>query len=98
VFVSVIHRVSDPDGFSEMTRNATIPEDLRLPQVISSTGRSTIICLWEAPSVQRVRDFVEPLTAGICTNEYTEVDAGLSLGLPSTVVDAVGRMDASRAN
>ena len=93
MFVSVIHRISDPDGFSEMTRNATIPEDLRLPQVISSTDRSTTICLWEAASVQRVRDFVEPLTAGICTNEYHEVDADFSLGLPGSVVDAIGYID-----
>jgi hypothetical protein len=86
VFVSVIHRISDPDRFSEMARSATIPQDLRLPQVISNADRSTTVCLWEAPSVQRVRDFLEPLTAGICTNEYAEVDAGLSLGLPAATV------------
>jgi hypothetical protein len=86
MFVSVIHRISDPDRFSEMARTATIPEDLRLPQVISAADRSTTVCLWEAPSVQRVRDLLEPLTAGICENEYAEVDAGLSLGLPAATV------------
>lgn len=66
MFVSVIHRISDPDRFFEMAGSATIPEDLRLPQVLSSGDRATTVCLWEAPSIERVRDFLEPLTAGIC--------------------------------
>jgi hypothetical protein len=86
MFVSVIHRITDPDRFFEMARNAAIPQDLRLPQVVSNADRSTTVCLWEAPSVERVRDFLEPLSAGICTNEYGEVDASLSSGLPTATV------------
>lgn len=86
MFVSVIHRITDPERFFEMAGNATIPEDLRLPQVLSNADRSTTVCLWEAPSVQRVREFLEPLTAGICKNEYAEIDVSLSSGLPSATV------------
>lgn len=86
MFVSVIHRISDPDRFFEMARSAEIPQDLRLPQSISSADRSTVVCLWEAPSVERVRDLLEPLTAGICKNEYSEVDVALSSGLPAATV------------
>jgi hypothetical protein len=63
-----------------------IPPDLRLPQYFSSADRSTTICLWEAPSVDRVREFLEPLTAGICKNEYAQIDVGLSSGLPAATV------------
>ncbi|HLI95560.1 MAG TPA: hypothetical protein VKT72_05665 [Candidatus Baltobacteraceae bacterium] len=88
MFVSVIHRITDPDRFFAMANDAgqNLPPDLRLPQHISSTDRSTTICLWEAPSVERVREFLEPLTAGICKNEYAQVDAGLSAGLPTTTL------------
>ncbi|MBV8842891.1 MAG: hypothetical protein JO307_08770 [Bryobacterales bacterium] len=86
MFVSVIHRISDPDRFSELSSKAAIPEDLRLPQVISAADRSTTVCLWETPSIQRLRDFLEPLTAGICKNEYAEVDVGSSMGLPSATL------------
>ncbi len=86
MFVSVIHRISDPDRFFEMAGSAAIPEDLHLPQYISSADRSTTVCLWEAPSVERVREFLEPLTAGICKNEYAEVDVTLSSGLPAASV------------
>lgn len=88
MFVSVIHRITDPDRFFEMAGQTaqSIPGDLRLPQYVSSADRSTTICLWEAPSVERIRDFLEPLTAGICKNEYLQVDAGLSSGLPTATV------------
>jgi hypothetical protein len=88
MFVSVIHRITDPDRFFEMASNAaqSIPPDLRLPQYISNADRSTTICLWEAPSVDRVREFLEPLTAGICKNEYAQVDVALSSGLPAATV------------
>jgi hypothetical protein len=88
MFVSVIHRISDPDRFFEMASNTAqnIPSDLRLPQYIGSADRSTTICLWEAPSVERVREFLEPLTVGICKNEYAQVDNALSSGLPAATV------------
>jgi len=86
MFVSVIHRISDPDGFSEMvSANAgKEPSDLRLPQFIASEDRRTMVCLWEAPSVERVKDFLEPLSHGLCTNEYAAVDLAASRGLPTT--------------
>jgi hypothetical protein len=88
MFVSVIHRITDPDRFFEIAGSAAdkIPPDLRLPEYFSSADRSTTVCLWEAPSVSRVREFLEPLTEGICENEYAEVDTTLSLGLPAATV------------
>jgi hypothetical protein len=88
MFVSVIHRISDPDRFAEMAASTEdkIPTDLRLPQYITSADRRTTVCLWEAPSVDRVRDFLEPLSQGICINEYAAVDVEASKGLPATEV------------
>lgn len=86
MFVTVIHRANDPEKFADMMRNADIPDGLRVAQVISNGDRSTMVCLWEAPDVQNVRDFLEPVTAGICDNEYVEADAGKSMGLPAASV------------
>jgi hypothetical protein len=86
MFVSVIHRVNDPDGFADMMRNAEIPDGLHVAQVLSNNDRSTMMCLWEAPSVQSVRDYLEPATSGVCVNEYTEVDPAISMGLPAATL------------
>ena len=86
MFVSVIHRISDPDKFFEMVSSnaGKEPSDLRLPQFFASEDRRTMVCLWEAPSVERLKDFLEPLSGGLCTNEYAAVDLGASRGLPAT--------------
>jgi hypothetical protein len=87
MFISVIHRISDPDAFAPATASAgpSIPEDLKLQQYVASGDRSTSICLWEAPSVERVRDLVEPLLGRVSKNEYIVVDASGSMGLPANV-------------
>jgi len=85
MFVSVIHRVSDPDTFWATVASATekIPTDLKLSQYVTSKDRSTTICLWEAPSVEKVRDLLEPLIGRVSKNEYIPIDPANSTGLPT---------------
>jgi len=45
-----------------------------------------MICLWEAPSVERLKAVLEPLTKGMSENEYIQIDASLSNGLPTPTV------------
>jgi hypothetical protein len=87
VFVSVIHRVSDPDTFWATAASATqnIPAELKLSQSVTSEDRSTTICLWEASSVDKVRGFVEPLFGQVSKNEYIPIDPKNSIGLPTPV-------------
>jgi hypothetical protein len=85
MFISVIHRISDPDAFWATAAGATndIPADTKLHQTVTSDDRSTAICLWEAASVDRVRDFLEPLLGRVCKNEYIPIDPSSSMGLPA---------------
>jgi hypothetical protein len=85
MFISVIHRVSDPDAFRATAASAAndIPADIKLHQTVTSNDRSTAICLWEAASVDRVKDLLEPLFGQVCTNEYIPIDASSSMGLPA---------------
>jgi len=87
MFVSVIHRISDPDEFWSIAEKATanIPADLKLPQFVTSEGLATTICLWEAPSVERLKAFLEPLLARVSKNEYLAITTERSSGLPAQV-------------
>ena len=40
------------------------------------------MCLWEAESVEKVKQFVEPLTSACSKNEYLTVAAASAVGLP----------------
>jgi hypothetical protein len=88
MFVSVIHRISDPDGYFKMVAKeaGNLPSDLRLPQNVTGGDRRTMICLWEAPSVERLKAVLEPLTQGMSKNEYIQIDTSLSNGLPAATV------------
>jgi hypothetical protein len=85
VFVSVTHRISDPVRYFQMVAESAgqIPADLRLPQYFASDDHRTMVCLWETPSVERLKDFLEPLSQGLSTNEYAAVDVAASSGLPA---------------
>lgn len=85
MFVSVIHRISDPDKFFAAAVSVAdkLPSDLRVAQTVGGADRRTAICLWESPSVERVKAFLDPLTQGMSENEYIQIDSSLSNGLPA---------------
>jgi len=85
MFISVIHRISDPDEFGAIAASATkdIPTDTKLHQTVTSNDHSTAICLWEAASAERVRDILEPLFGQVSKNEYITIDPSSSTGLPT---------------
>ena len=84
MFISVIHRISDPDTFWATAARATndIPANFKLHQTMTGSDRSTAICLWEAASVDDVRNILEPLFGSVCKNEYVPIDPSSSMGLP----------------
>ncbi len=86
MFISVIHRVSDPEAFRTTAESAAndIPANLKLHQTVTSNDRSTAICLWEAASIESVRDLLEPLLGRFSKNEYIPIDPSRSMGLPTT--------------
>ena len=85
MFISVIHRISDPEAFWSTAAGAAsdTPADVKLHQTVTSNDRTTAICLWEAASVDGVRNLLEPLFGQVCKNEYIAVDPSSSMGLPT---------------
>ena len=75
--VAVIHRINDPDAFYSALGEAMKegpPEGLELPAQARATDDRTHICLWEAPSVDAVRDTVESLVGDYSDNQYIEAE------------------------
>jgi hypothetical protein len=88
MFITVIHRISDPDKFEEIANAAAskIPSHLKLHQYLTSEDRKTATCLWEAPSVQKVNEFLEPVLGHVSKNEYVPLKAEAGIGLPVTSI------------
>jgi hypothetical protein len=84
MYVVAKHEISDPARFWAAAQEAApnIPEGIKLHYVLPNTGGSAAVCLWEAGSLDAVRDLVESAVGEISRNEYYEVDSDNAMGLP----------------
>jgi hypothetical protein len=85
MYITVIHDISDPEKFSEAVQSATaagFPDGITLHCSYPSANGTRSTCLWEADTVDAVRDLVEPAVGEFSNNEYFEVSTDHALGLP----------------
>lgn len=85
--VVVQHRITDPDKFFSMNAEEVAgsgPSGIQGRQFFPSEDRSTAVCLWETESIDALRDYLDPATAGASDNTYFEVDGERAMGLPET--------------
>jgi hypothetical protein len=83
--VVIQHRITDPEQFfaGDPEQVATGgPPGVRGRQFIVSQDKSAAVCLWEADSVESLRDYMDGLTGDSAENTYFEVDGEMSMGLP----------------
>jgi hypothetical protein len=77
MFVTVIHRIHDPEGFQAAEAKALeagLPDGIALPIHAASRDHRLGICVWEGESVAAVRDVVESVVGPFADNEYYEMD------------------------
>jgi hypothetical protein len=76
MFVSVIHRIHDPEGFEAAEAKALeagLPAGFGLPIHAATDDHTTGICIWEGESVDAVRGVVESVVGPFSTNEYFQM-------------------------
>jgi hypothetical protein len=84
MYVVAKHEISDPARFWTAAQEATgkIPQGVKLHHVLPNTDGSAAVCLWEAGSLDTVRELVESAVGEVSRNEYYEVDCKNAVGLP----------------
>ena len=85
--VVVLHRITDSEKFFSVDAEEVAgggPPGVQGRQFFPSQDRSVAVCLWEAPSIDTLRDYLDPATAGMSENTYFEVDGERATGLPET--------------
>ena len=73
MYVVVQHRVTDPAKFwpTDVAQYATmVPPHFTLHHTLAGTDGSQAVCVWEAASVDALRDWLDPFTAGGSVNTY----------------------------
>ena len=93
MYVVVMHRIKNPEAaFSrgeKLMKNEGAPTGVRVLQFYPSRDRSTVTCLWEAPSVGPVQQYVDATLGDASENTCYDVDsefafARLPLGVRET--------------
>ena len=77
MFVTVIHRIHDPEGFKNAEAKALeagLPASVALPIHAASKDHRLGICIWEGESVEAVREVVEGAVGLFSDNEYSEME------------------------
>ena len=84
MLVGVTHTVEDPGKFFPLAKETAenLPAGLTVHQVLPTADGTRAHCLWEAPSVDDVRNLIDPATVGISVNEYFEINSDEAIGLP----------------
>lgn len=76
MFVTVIHRIHDPEGFQAAEARAMeagLPAHVALPIHAATPAHDLGICIWEGESVDAVREVVEGAVGQWADNEYHEM-------------------------
>jgi hypothetical protein len=85
MYVIIQHKIHDPQAYQARAERAfPLPEGLNVLFFLPAQDFSHATCLYEAPSLEQVRDFVDGLLGDAATNTYHAVAAEHAMGLPET--------------
>ncbi len=83
MFIAIEHDIHDPTRFQERAEGVfPLPDDLHLHQFLPAEDLSRAVCLYEAPSVDRVSEHLESRLGDASTQRYFPVADSQAVGLP----------------
>jgi hypothetical protein len=87
MYVVVQHQVTDPAKFwpADVAQYGTIvPPHLKLHHAFAGADGTRGVCVWEAQSVDALREWLDPFTAGASVNSYFAAVNKEGVALPAT--------------
>lgn len=86
MYVAIVHRVKDPQAFlsrgERLTDPSNAPAGVLGRQFCPSNDLSAATCVWEAGSVDAVRDYVDSTLGDASDNTYFEINTEYAQDLP----------------
>jgi hypothetical protein len=85
MFIMVQHTISEPASFWNAADPNTLSPQVKLHHTFPTPDGTRAVCIWEAASVDAVRNLLEPLLERISRNEYFQVENREGFARPSKV-------------
>jgi hypothetical protein len=89
MYVLVQHTVSDTAKFWNTVDPNSIPPGIKLHHTFPSPDGARAVCIWEAESVDAIRNELERLIGKFSRNEYYAVENREGVARPSRVPQTV---------
>lgn len=92
MYVVVNHTITDTARFWATAESTTtgLPEGLKVIHTFPSPDGRRAVCIWEAGSVESVKNFLDPATAGMARNDYFESPNKEGMAMPTALTPAAG--------
>lgn len=93
MYVIAQHEIRNPETAfprgEKLIRGDDAPDGVRVLQFFPSRDASSVSCLWEAPAVEDVQEYVDSVLGDASRNTCYEVDSGQAfaerpIGLPAS--------------
>jgi len=89
MFIVVEHTITNPDVFFGLAAKVgEAPSGIKALQFLPSVSKDRAVCLWQANSVDALKNFLESLSAESSRNTYYAVDSTKAMGLPNLAAAA----------
>ena len=92
------HAINDPAKWDQSTQrimsmidHGRLPKGLKPLEYLPSVDGHKAVCVWEADSLNTLREFMDRETWGAAWNEYFEVKVDNAIGLPKSEVTPVAK-------
>jgi hypothetical protein len=83
MFIVIDHDIKNATTFQQRAEKAfPLPDGLHVHMFLPASDLSRATCLYEADSVEKVRNFVDPLLGDSAKNTYVPIAADHAMGLP----------------
>ena len=85
MFIAINHDIHDAATFQRRAQNAMPPPDgLHVHMFLPADDLSRAICLYEAATLESVREFVDGALGDASTNRYFPIAEDHAIGLPAS--------------
>ncbi len=93
MYVVVNHDINDTGRFWAAAESVAtgLPAGLKVVHTFPSPDGRKAVCVWEGPSVEAVRNFLDPATAGMARNDYFEAPNKEGMAMPTLTGAASAR-------
>jgi hypothetical protein len=85
MYIMVQHTISEPAAFWNAADPTAISPQIKLHHTFPTPDGTRAVCIWEADSVETLRNLLEPVVGRVSRNEYFPVENREGFARPSGV-------------